>query len=396
MFKRGSRQRSQQPGAILFVASPAALGGSNRSLVTLLSSLDGRVDRILASPDHGAFLDLVLTDRLIEGHIPLPTRPRRPIDRLYRIVAGLRIARWAVANRHRLIAIHANALTGLNLAAPAAVLTRKRTVVWVHDPLGSSWGSRLGPILRRLLPDLRCAAVSPTAEAIAVANGLCRSGDAAIVPNPIDPAEVVGSRRRDDDRLVHIGFVGGATERKGFDLLPRIMRSTTDLGVVWHLYVHTTPVEENARTWSEINEFGPELVQPEGKTSDIASIYGNLDVVICPSRVDSFCRVAAEAMMNGLPVVGSDIPPIRRLLGGDEAGILFPPGDSEGAAEAIRRLVLDADLRRRLGDEGRRRAAEFPPDSVTRQLVALYGGPLASSSGSDRDDRDIGTERVLE
>lgn len=369
---------------MLFVTSPAALGGSNRSLVTLLSVLEGKVDRVLASPSRGTFVEHVRAEGLADEYVNLPRRFNTPLDRFLRIFGGLRIALWAARNRGRLVAIHANALTGLVLATPAALIARKRTVVWVHDPVGSWWGKRLGPIVRRLVPDLRCAAVSPTAEAVAVANGLCRPGDAAIIPNPIDPEEVLSTRAREGAHPIHVGFVGGATERKGFDLLPEVIRATSEQPLVWKLYVHKIPLQENESIWRKLRRFPPEQVDPVGKTADIASIYAQLDIVFCPSRIESFCRVAAEAMMNGLPVVASDIPPLRRLLGGNgEAGILFRPGDTEEAASAIIRLTSDSTLRRILGEEGRRRAAEFPPHSVARQLVDLYGVPwvLASDEG---------------
>ena len=87
---------------------------------------------------------------------------------------------------------------------------------------------------------------------------------------------------------------------------------------------------------------------------------------------ESFCRVAAEAMLNGLPVVGSDLEPVRALLGDEQAGILCPVGDVEAAAKAIVRLATDADLRTELGTEGRRRALAFAPDVVGAQFGEIY------------------------
>ena len=358
---------------VLFVATPAALGGSNRSLVTVLDQLEGRVHRVLAAPPRGTFPDLVRRDGLADEYVDLPRRPGHPLDRLIRLTASGRIAWWAWRNRRRLTAIHANALTGLNLAAPAALLTRAPTVVWIHDPVGSRWGARLGPILRRLLPRLRIAAVSPTAEAVAVENRLCEVGDAAIVPNPIAPEEVLAASPRDGQPPLHIGFVGGATHRKGFDLLPAVVTAMTDLPVVWKLYVFLESNPENAAVWEELGGFPDTLVDPIGKTPDVAGLYGNLDLVFCPSRAESFCRVVAEAMMNGLPVAGADIAPIRKLLGDDEAGLLFPSGDAMAATTALRTLVEDPTLRERLGEEGRRRAAEFAPEAITNDLLHLYG-----------------------
>ncbi len=132
------------PG-ILFVATPGPLGGSNRSLLTLFEQLEGRVTRILAAPARGAFTDLVRERNLVEEYVVLPRRPHHWTDRWLRIAAGGRIAWWLVRNRRRVAAIHANALTGLNLATPAAVVSRVPVVAWIHDPTGSTWGSRHRP-----------------------------------------------------------------------------------------------------------------------------------------------------------------------------------------------------------------------------------------------------------
>ncbi len=368
-----SSQTPPQLPTVLFVATPRALGGSNRSLITILGRLEGKVHRVLAAPADGAFIDLVAAEGLADERVELPRRPQTPVDRLLRVFGGLKLAWWAVRNRRRLTAIHANAITGLNLAAPAALLTQRRIVVWVHDPVGSRWGAVLGPLVRRLLPHLQFAAVSTTAEAVAVENGLCAPGDAAIVPNPIDPAEILAENPRSGEVPLHVGFVGGATERKGFDLLPDVVAALRDEPIVWKLYVFLEPSDENAAVWDRLSAFPPDLVDPVGKIPDVHKVYGDLDIVFIPSRAESFCRVAAEAMMNGIPVVGSDIPPLQTLLGDDEAGLIFPSEDVAAAVAALRRVIGDAELRRRLGEAGRTRAAAYAPDSITDQLLALYG-----------------------
>ena len=362
---------------ILFVATPAALGGSNRSLATLLTALDGRVNRVLAAPPFGPFIEFARSEGLADEYIDLPRRPRHPLDRFLRLAAGLVIAWWAVRNRRRLSAIHANALTGLNLAAPAALLTQATTVVWIHDPVGSRWGARLGPVLRKLLPKLRLAAVSPTAERVAVENGLCDAGDAVIVANPIDPDEVLARRHRGGTLPLNIGILGGATERKGFDMMPDVIRNLDDVPVRWKLHVFLEPLDENREVWEELAEFPPSLVDPAGKRADVSEVYADLDIVFCPSRAESFCRVAAEAMMNGLPVVGSDIEPLVALLGNDEAGLVFPSGNVAAAAAALRKLAADPELRSSLGAAGKRRAEKFRPEVITQELIELYGLPAS-------------------
>lgn len=356
---------------ILFVATPPPLGGSNRSLATILSNLEGKAHRVLACPPFGSFIDFVREHDLADEYVELPRKPGHPLDRFLRIGAGLVIARWARSNRHRLDAIMANALTGLNLSTPAVLLTRKPISVWVHDPVGSRWGRRLGPILRKLLPNLKLAAVSPTAEQVAVENGLCDTGDAHIIPNPIDPAEVLAPTHRNGEQPLHIGYIGGATPRKGFDLLPDVVRGIADLPAQWKLYVHLVPTTGNEAVWQELESLDRSLVDPVGKTPNIAEIYGNIDIAFIPSRAESFCRVAAEAMMNGVPVVGSDIDPLQALLGDDEAGLIFPSEDVETAVAHLRRLIEDPQLRSELGAAGRRRSARFAPGAVTDDLLEL-------------------------
>jgi len=356
---------------ILFVATPPPLGGSNRSLATILSNLEGRAHRVLACPPFGSFIEFVKEHDLADEIIDLPRKPGHPFDRFLRIGASLVIAWWLIKNRKRTDAIMANALTGLNLSTPAAVLTRKPVTVWIHDPVGSAWGRRLGPALRRLLPHLELAAVSPTAEAVAVENRLCERGDAVIIPNPIDPDEVLSPSSRDGSPPLRIGYIGGATPRKGFDLLPAVVSGIEDLPAQWKLYVHLIPNEENADVWRQLEPFDTSQVDPVGKTPNIAEIYGNIDIAFIPSRAESFCRVAAEAMMNGVPVVGSDIDPLRALLGDDEAGLIFPSGDTQAAIGCLRRLITDAKLRAELGTAGKKRSERFEPQPVTMDLLDL-------------------------
>jgi glycosyltransferase involved in cell wall biosynthesis len=195
------------------------------------------------------------------------------------------------------------------------------------------------------------------------------------VANPIDPDEVFAAQHRDGALPLHIGILGGATERKGFDMMPEVIRNLDDLQVMWKLHVFLEPLDENRDVWKELAEFPPSLVEPAGKRADVSEVYADLDIVFCPSRAESFCRVAAEAMMNGLPVVGSDIEPLVALLGEDEAGLVFPSGNVAAAAAALRKLVADPELRSSLGAAGKRRADRFRPEVITQELIRLYGIP---------------------
>ncbi len=362
--------------AVLFVSIPTGIGGSTRSLATVLASVGGVTDRILAAPPSGRFVSLVEEEQAAERHLPIVSADRR-LRPLRRAWTAARLGAFAVRRRKQLTAIHANGLKELSLALPAALVSRVPLVVWVHNfaiPPSVRW---FGWLWRLVLPrcDVRWAAVSPLARDLAVDARLARADEVEIVPNPIDPDDVVAPEHLGGDP-VSVAYVGAPRQYKGFDLLPDIIAALGDqVPVRWLVFSRQTDADLDA-TWQRLQAMaGNGHVSIEGKFPDVREVYARCDVVVCPSVLDSFCRVAAEAMLNGIPVAGSDLPPIRDLLGDDEAGLLFPVGDTEAAAAAIGRLVRDDGLRSRLGAAGRRRAAAYDPATVRRQLLALYGIP---------------------
>ena len=77
----------------------------------------------------------------------------------------------------------------------------------------------------------------------------------------------------------------------------------------------------------------------------------------------------AEALSHGLPVIGTTAGAIPDTVP-HEAGLLVTPGDVSALAEALRSVIADADLRRRLSDAA----------SEARTDAALPGGNPARSS----------------
>jgi colanic acid/amylovoran biosynthesis glycosyltransferase len=107
--------------------------------------------------------------------------------------------------------------------------------------------------------------------------------------------------------------------------------------------------------------------------SELAGFYARAAVVVCPSHREGFGVACLEAMAHGRPVVASAVGGLLDLVVDGETGIHVPPGDVAALRAAIERLLADRELRRRMGEAGRRRAAErFSWEAVTRQTVELY------------------------
>ncbi len=122
-------------------------------------------------------------------------------------------------------------------------------------------------------------------------------------------------------------------------------------------------------------------VEPLGWVTDEDKVrlLGEAEVVCAPSlAAESFGIVLAEAMAAGVPVVASDLPGYRAVLGDGEAGRLVPPNEPALLADALYELLGDADERRRLAAAGLAVAERLSWSRVTDQIVEAYEDALAA------------------
>lgn len=349
--------------AVIFVVLAPGVGGSVRSLASVLRRLDG-VWRVAARPSPTSTSRLIMQGHLADDVIDLALPSGHRVRDRSRGAASLTRYSWRI--RHNLAAIHANGLAELNLAVVPAILTGCRLVVWVHEWEVPPLTRRLGFVFRNL-PSIRFASVSQPNLAMLLESGVARPSQVSIVVNPIDPMDVEAVERVTHP-LVRVGYLGTPARYKGFHLLPDLVRLTRDSPVEWTVYAG--PRSLMPETFAQLEALGVHL---PGKTLDVRKAYASCDIVIVPSLKESFGRVAAEAMVNRIPVVASCLPSLELLLGENEAGVLFPPGDSAAGAHAIARLAADPELRIRLGNEGRRRVTRFAPGPASSLLIELYG-----------------------
>jgi glycosyltransferase involved in cell wall biosynthesis len=97
------------------------------------------------------------------------------------------------------------------------------------------------------------------------------------------------------------------------------------------------------------------------------------DVFCLPSHREGFGQVAIEAAAAGLPVIASRIYGIVDAVVDRETGLLHPPADADALRAHMETLLLQPDLRRKLGSAGRSRALrDFSTRRVTRALLEFY------------------------
>ncbi len=109
-----------------------------------------------------------------------------------------------------------------------------------------------------------------------------------------------------------------------------------------------------------------------GDRRDMPEVFAAMDVFVLSSRNEGFGRVLAEAMASGVPVISTAVGGAAEVLGNGETGILVQPDCPDALAEAIMRLLNDADARKRLRDRGLRRVAEFDIGVTAEEYERVY------------------------
>jgi glycosyltransferase involved in cell wall biosynthesis len=120
------------------------------------------------------------------------------------------------------------------------------------------------------------------------------------------------------------------------------------------------------------------LVRFLGFRQDMDDIYRRMDVLVLPSLTEGLPMTLLEAMAFEKPVVASSVGGIPEVVQNGRTGFLVPPKDAQMLARVLRRLILDPDLRRRMGTEGRRRVENaFSFEKEMTAYETLYGSVLA-------------------
>ena len=148
-----------------------------------------------------------------------------------------------------------------------------------------------------------------------------------------------------DTRLV--GIVGRFVEEKGFDFLfralPGLLAADPDLRVVY-AGEHDMVYEDFYSRCRPLIEPVADFVTFTGLIRDrqrLADFYAMCDVLVLPSRTDSFAAVQVEAMLCGTPVVASDIPGARVPVQLTAMGRLVEARNPDALAAGIREVLTD-------------------------------------------------------
>lgn len=253
----------------------------------------------------------------------------------------------------------------LGAIATTASLRRPGIVVVEHNALAPySRGQRAAKVLSVRMIDAHVAVSAWLADIVA-ATSMERRSKIDVIHNGVAPAS---PRALTDRTPVRLGVVSRLDHAKGVDV---VLRALVDVpGAV--LVVAGDGPERGALEALARELHVDDRVEFRGWLAT-EECFDDLDAFVLGSRNEALSMSMLEAMQRGLPVVATDVGGLGEAVVDGVNGLLVPVGDAPALAHALRRLVGDGDLRRRLGAAGLERARrEFTAEAMARSYVALY------------------------
>ncbi|MEX0922813.1 MAG: glycosyltransferase [Rhodovibrionaceae bacterium] len=269
---------------------------------------------------------------------------------------------------------------------------RPRVVnLWGSDVLGS--GDRKMAFWRRVLLRYSLSGadivVSTSRYMAEVASGILdRQPKIHVVPIGVEtdrfkPAPLEGADLPQEDAPVTVGFVKTFSAVYAPEIFLRAAAlAAKEAGNLRFVMAGRGPLLAECRALAEDLGLSKRVVFPGFvQHDDVPELMRSFDILVNCSNSESFGVVICEAAATGLPVVATDVGGVRETVVNGETGLLVPKENPAALADAIIALTKDSDLRKRLGQAGRKMVERHYD---WRKNVETFEALLAGLAASDR------------
>lgn len=343
------------------------------------------VEVILVCP-HDAYVEKLQIEGFRWVNLKLHRRSLNPILEL------LTVARLAVIyRREKPTAVHHFTSKCVLYGTIAAKLSGTRAVVNAVTGLGyvfvgSGWQARtLRPLIkiafRQILSARRVRSVvfqNPDDLKIFVDSKLIISERSVLIRGSgVDLKRFAPRSPWSEESLPVVLFAARLIGEKGVHQYVEAARLLKQRGVCARFQIAGAPDPGNPssileRTCSEWRKEG--VVELLGHVDGMDELIANASVVVLPSYYgEGVPRILLEAAAMAKPIVATNVPGCREAVDDGVTGLLVPVKDSAALAKALHGLLINGELRRRMGEAGRAKMIqEFDEDDVVQRTAALY------------------------
>jgi len=123
------------------------------------------------------------------------------------------------------------------------------------------------------------------------------------------------------------------------------------------------------------------------ENEQIAGLYQSADVMVNPSLADNMPNSILEALASGVPVVSTDVGGVPYLVQHEKTALLVSPGDVDGMAKAVIRVLETPALASRLINAGLAEIQQYTWPNVRESLQSVYLDALMEAGTSGVMDK---------
>lgn len=358
------------PVKVAVLLTPVEFGGSERVCLNLLRNIDR--DRFSVFPillSRPWEPDNVFAQKLRnEGYVfrDIPVAMRRG-EGVWRVVRSYRLLHAYLA-RGGFDLLHTNGYFADLIGVPAARALGIPCIATCHGFIGNTTKLRFYNWLDRFALRFasRIMAVSEGVYGDLIESGVV-SEKVCVVLNAVDAfMSEAGDTQGDRDcrktpgfsrDYFVVGYVGRLSEEKGVgDLLAAFAEQAKPHPTLRLVIVGEGPQRCQLERW--VVDLGiHDRVVFAGFQEDVSTWFRGMDIFVLPSLTEGTPMALLEAMAAGVPVVGTAVGGVPRLIRNGETGILVTPGRPGEIARAVEELIRNGAKRSHLA-EGARRLVE--------------------------------------
>jgi glycosyltransferase involved in cell wall biosynthesis len=383
----GSDTASPRPRArVLHVITQLELGGAQQNTLYTCAHLDrARFEPILACGPGGYLDDEARALSDVPAHfLPALVRSVRPHRDLAALLALVRLMR-----RLRPEIVHTHSSKAGILGRAAAAIAGVPNVVHSIHGFGFHEGQR--PVVRAayILAEKAVAGSTDAFIAVSRANreegialGLFDPERCRVIRSGIDLSRYRSAGARAGELRCELGLAEGdplvgmiaclKPQKAPLDFVDVARRVLEDEPRATFVLAGDGELRGPVEAAIAAVPGGAARIRLLGWRRDTDRIVADLDVALLTSRWEGLPRVLPEAMAAGRPVVATAVNGSPEAVTEGESGYLAPAGDTRRLAARVVELLRDPERRRRMGEEGRRRASEWDIDEMVRAQERLY------------------------
>jgi len=318
----------------------------------------------------------------------IPIQHFKPID------LGTAIKLSKIFRAEKIDLVHAHSPTAAIQARLAAKLAGLPSIVTVHAPsiyyygerqtLRARTGRSIYVAIDRLMNFTMTNAliyVSNQVYNIYLSRHWTPVNRSFVIPNGIDLSPYQSDTQRFEIREAQnvppevpvITYVGRLSYEKGLETLLHALSVLKDhFPSVFKVWIIGTGQDEYALR-SMTNELSlQERVSFLGYHEQVSDYLLASDCFVLPSHHEAMSIAILEAMAAGLPCVVTDVGDNAQLINDGEQGFVILQNSTESLAQLLNRLLLDSDLRQRMGQSARIKAQCFSDLKMVEQIQQLY------------------------